>query len=358
MWKLFALEALRAGHAVAVGLPVLFAQSEELDEFRRLGGVLFPYQPLNWLMRRMASQGCYSRFGKMRQWAPDILCVSLGAPCDIFWQKDLLTFLRKNITPQVYIVQCNAEGIIKGDHQRKALHPLYANAAKIICVSHANALLLERQFASRLPNTIILPNPIRSRLERPLPWPDDKSDMVRFATVARYEVECKCQDQILEAFATSAWNSRNWHLDLFGGGPDKTYLQDLISYYGLENNVTIKGYERDIKKIWSGHHIHILISRAEGLTLALIESMFCGRPAIINRAGGNHELSRDGLDGFISPGLDLEVIQATLERAWASRGKWKDMGESAFLRANGWVPKDLSVRLLETITGTIKRTYP
>jgi L-malate glycosyltransferase len=350
MWKLFALEALRAGHSVAVSAQVPIAQSEELKEFKRLGGVTFPYQPLNWLKRRMASQGWYSRFGRMKQWQPDVLCVSAGAPCDLFWQKDLLALLKRNTAPQVYIVQANAEGHIKGDDQREVLCPLYLSASRIVFVSRTNALLLERQLASALPNTVILPNPIRSRLEKPLPWPDDISGGVRFATVARYEVEAKCQDQTLEAFATSEWKNRNWHLSLFGSGPDETYLHDLIRFYGLEQHVSIKGYERDFKKIWSQHHIHILNSSSEGLTLALIESMFCGRPAVITRAGGNHELLRDGLDGFVCPGVNPEIIRETLERAWTNRGRWQAMGEAAFQRVAEWVPTDLGGRLLSAIT--------
>lgn len=346
MWKLFALEALRAGHFVAVSAQTCISQSEELAEFRRLGGVTFPYQPLNWLQRRTASRGWHSRFGKMKHWKPDMVCISAGGPADFYWQHDLMAYLTQNQCPQVYILQANGEGLVQGNKPRDALRQLYLKASRIICVSRANAHLLERQLASALPNTIILPNPIRSRLEKPLPWPNDTEDMVQFATVARYEVGCKCQDQTLEAFATSEWKSRNWHLNLLGSGPDETYLQDLIRYYGLEHHVTVQGYESDFKKIWADHHLHILNSRQEGLALALVESMFCGRPAVVTRAGGNHELLRDEIDGFVSPGVNPDVIRETLERAWTSRGKWQGMGESAFARVSDWVPSDLGARLL------------
>jgi glycosyltransferase involved in cell wall biosynthesis len=102
-------------------------------------------------------------------------------------------------------------------------------------------------------------------------------------------------------------------------------------------------------KIWTDHHLHILISRAEGLALALIESMFCGRPAVVTRTGANHELLRDNKDGFVSDGNDPEVIRQTFERAWNNRQRWPEMGEAAFQRANEWVPRDLSVRLFQTI---------
>ena len=119
--------------------------------------------------------------------------------------------------------------------------------------------------------------------------------------------------------------------------------------FGLEDRVTLCGFERDFLKIWTDHHLHILISRAEGLALALIESMFCGRPAVVTRTGGNHELLRDNEDGLVSAGEHPEVIRETLERAWINRQRWPEMGKAAFQRANEWVPKDLSVRLFQTI---------
>jgi L-malate glycosyltransferase len=349
MWKLFALEALRAGHAVAVSAQASIAGSEELAEFRCLGGITFPYRPLNWLMRRTASQGLYSRFNRMMRWNPDLVCISGGGPYELYKESDLMLFLKTNTSPQVFIIQANGEGFISGQVQRDSLRRLYLAASRIVCVSRANATLLERQLASALPATI-LSNPIRSRLERPLPWPNDMDNGVRFATVGRYDVGCKCQDRTLQAFATSEWKNRNWRLSLFGSGPDQAYLEELIRYYGLEGRVVLQGFERDFKKIWAEHHLHILNSRAEGLALALIESMFCGRPAVVTRTGGNHELVRDELDGFVSPGDDPEIIRETLERAWVNRGKWQTMGEGAFERVAAWVPEDLGTRLLTTIT--------
>jgi L-malate glycosyltransferase len=349
VWKLFAMEALRAGHSVAVSAQAGIAASEELAEFSRLGGVIFPYRSLNRLKQRMASKGWYSRFRNMKRWKPDLVCVSSGGPCDVYSENDLLALLNENTVPQVFLVQCNMEGIMNGD-QRRVLRPLYANASRVICVSHENARLLEHQLASDLLNKTILPGPIRLRLAKPLPWPDDVNGEVCFATVARYDVWCKCQDQTLEALAAPEWKDRNWRLSLYGSGSDEAYFKDLVRYYGLEKHVTIKGYERDFTKIWAEHHVHILNSRLEGLTLALIESMFCGRPAVITRAGGNHELMRNGLEGFVSPGMDSQIIRETLERAWANRGMWRAMGEAAFQRADKWVPTDLGARFLAAIT--------
>jgi glycosyltransferase involved in cell wall biosynthesis len=345
MWKLFAIEALQRGHQVAAMPQTPIAQSEELAEFRALGGVVFAYNPLNRYTSRMVRVG-YSRFRRLKLLRPDIVCIS-GHPAIPYRDRDIYRLLNAHTGARIFIIQGNADWFISGQAERDALRALYRSARRIVCVSRDNAELLQRQLTSTLPITI-LPNPIRTRLEQPLLWPRD-SEQVRFATVGRYETFGKCQDGVLQALATPEWKRRNWRLDLFGSGSDERYIQDVIRYFGLEDRVRLCGYEREFTKIWMDHHIHVLISRAEGLALALIESMFCGRPAVVTRTGGNHELVRDDKDGFVSAGGDPEIIRQTLERAWTMRQRWREMGEAAFQRANAWIPSDLSVRLFQTI---------
>jgi glycosyltransferase involved in cell wall biosynthesis len=346
MWKLFAIEALRRGHSVAAALQTPIAQSEQLADFRALGGVLFAYDPLNRYTSRTVRMG-YSRFRRLEQWNPDIVCTS-GHPALPCRNGDLHRLLSAHRGPRVFIVQGNADWFISGQAERDALRALYRPPSRIICVSQHNAELLQRQLTSRLPITI-LPNPIRTRLKSPLRSPVD-AEPVRFATVGRYETFSKCQDAVLQALATPEWKNRNWRLDFFGAGSDEKYIRDVIEYFGLQNRVALCGYESDFTKIWMDHHLHILISRAEGLALALIESMFCGRPAVVARTGGNHRLVRDDKDGFVSAGEDPEIIREALERAWTNRQRWSEMGRAAFQRANEWIPADLAPRLFETIS--------
>jgi glycosyltransferase involved in cell wall biosynthesis len=346
MWKLFATEALHRGHSVTAALQTPIAQSQELTEFRALGGVVFAYNPLNRYTSRTVSRGLYSRFRPLKQWHPEIVCIS-GHPAIPYRDRDIYSMLKAHTGARIFIIQGNADWFISGQAERDALRALYSSARRIICVSRNNAELLQRQLTSSLPITI-LPNPIRMRLEHPLAWAGD-SEQVRFATVGRYETFSKCQDRVLQALATPEWKKRNWRLDLFGSGSDARYIQDVIRYFDLGDRVTLRGFERDFVKIWTDHHLHILISRAEGLALALIESMFCGRPAVVTRTGGNHELLRDNEDGFVSAGEDPDIIREALERGWNNRNRWREMGEAAFERANEWIPRNLAARLFETI---------
>ena len=85
------------------------------------------------------------------------------------------------------------------------------------------------------------------------------------------------------------------------------------------------------------------------MPLALIESMSCGRPALVTRAGGNAELVQDGRNGFVCPGMHPEIIAETLERAWDARNSWQNMGQTASQDANRLVPKNWGSEMLKLI---------
>lgn len=351
MWKLLATELLRAGHQVALSAHREIATSPELVSYRQLGGKTFAYDALNPVTRRLAGCHWHSRFAGLERWRPDILCLSLGAPSDPLLHPDLMHFLRGWRRPLIIIIQGNSDGAIAGESQRHALRALFVSATRIICVARQNAVMLQQQLATALPNHMVLPNPIRRRLSAPLPWPVGLAGGMRFATVARFETIHKRQHYTLRALSAPEWSGRDWSLSFFGTGPDESYLRDLIRYYALQNRVHFCGYVRDFRVIWRDHHLHILNSQSEGLALALVESSFCGRPAVITRSGDNAYLLRDGLECFTCPGIDTDDIEETLERAWRARESWPAMGEAAFHRADGWIPDELGGLLVQQVLG-------
>lgn len=343
-----ALRALREGHTVTVCLQDTFLASPEMADFFQNGGMAIPIKPLNWIQRRLVPKGLYSRFRGLRKIAPDVICLS-GPPAEPFRQKDLCAFLESAKAPKIYILQGNDGVFVGGSEERKYLKTFYSRLNRLICVSNENAVLLQRQLTAKLSNILILPNPIRTHLEHPLAWPAERKECFKFATVGRYEVWSKGQDITMEALSSPEWKNRNWEWQLYGCGPDREYLEDLIRYYGLEGKVKIMGFERDFRKIWADNHLHVLCSRGEGLALALIESMYCGRPALVTYTGGNHELVRDGVDGFLCMGNNPEMIRLTLNRAWDARQNLPDMGASSFERVRSWVPADLDAKLLSAV---------
>jgi len=354
-WRILAAYALTQGHKLDCLLSERVSTSAQIDALRQAGANVTIRGDLTPLSRRLAEWGFWSRFRRFFAEPRDIILISTGGIDDCAWFPDLLSEVAHCQSPVIFFIQSNAEGVVRDQKVRDSLCALYERAALVIFLSQHNRRLAERQLAWRFSKARILMNPLRTPMSQPLPWPDTENGLLRIAEVARFEVADKRQDQLLEALSTESWKSRGWLLTFFGSGPDEGHIRKLIGFYGLQDRVRMGGHVPDFRHIWNSHHLHILPSYREGMPLALIESMFCGRPALVTRAGGNAELVRDGVDGFVAPGMHPEIIRETLERAWAVRDRWQEMGRAAFARVDQVVPKDWAAQMLALVqSATVK----
>jgi glycosyltransferase involved in cell wall biosynthesis len=348
-WLILAAHALAQGHQLDLLLPEKIALSDKVKPLVDGGATITGRNDLTSLTRRLAGHGLFSRFRRFFMGSHDVIFISTGGISDCAWLPDLEFEIHRCKLPLVFFIQSNAEGVVSDERVRKSLRAVYQQAALVIFLSQHNYRLAERQLAWHFPHVSLIANPLRNTVEQSLAWPTTTDNQLRFAEVARLEVSDKRQDHILEALSTDEWRSRNWALTFYGTGADDAHIRRLIEFYGLQNRVKMGGFINDFKDIWKHHHLHILPSYKEGMPLALIESMYCGRPAVVTRAGGNAELISDGVEGFVSPGMHPEIIRETLERAWQARGHWRDMGLAAYAKAARTIPKDWAAIMLKTV---------
>jgi glycosyltransferase involved in cell wall biosynthesis len=106
------------------------------------------------------------------------------------------------------------------------------------------------------------------------------------------------------------------------------------------NNIDFAGNRENIEEVWSKHHALVLPSRFEGMPLTLVEAMLCGRPCIVTDVGGNRELVRDGINGFLAKAPTVELLDEAMNRAWESRGRLKEIGCTATGDARQFVSRD------------------
>jgi glycosyltransferase involved in cell wall biosynthesis len=115
-------------------------------------------------------------------------------------------------------------------------------------------------------------------------------------------------------------------------------LQNMARHLQLER-VGFPGFT-DPETIWRQHHGLVLPSRAEGLPLAQVEAMLCGRPVIVADAGGTAEILVDGVQGFLARSASVVELDAALERAWQRRHDWPAIGQAAADHIRSIYPPD------------------
>ncbi len=267
---------------------------------------------------------------------PDLVVVSQGANFDGLVYSDLC---RISGRPYVIISQKAVDYLWPSDQDRIVMRSAFQSALRCYFVSQHNLRLTECQIGETLMNAEIVRNPFLVS-GTPLPWPGiQDSHSIKLACVARLDTGEKGQDILLQVLARPPWRNRNLSVSFFGAGCNSEALRDLAKRLALKK-VDFPGFVSDVESIWRTHHALVLPSRTEGLPLALIEAMMCGRFGIVTNEGGTSEVVEEGRTGFIANAAKADELDHAMERAWAVREKWESIGKAAGRAVRTMVPVD------------------
>jgi glycosyltransferase involved in cell wall biosynthesis len=93
------------------------------------------------------------------------------------------------------------------------------------------------------------------------------------------------------------------------------FLKSAVRDLGLDGRVHWAGYVSDPTPFYSRFDVMALPSTfGEGLPLAALEAMQQGVPVVGTRIGGIPEVIKDGINGFLIPPDDVEMLATCLER--------------------------------------------
>ena len=95
---------------------------------------------------------------------------------------------------------------------------------------------------------------------------------------------------------------------------DIAYLVSLIKHFKLEKNCLIDVYSlEEMEELYAISDICVYPSSVgEPFGLTMLEAMATARPMIITNAGGMPEVIRDGINGFVIPVRDFELLAAKI----------------------------------------------
>ena len=154
-------------------------------------------------------------------------------------------------------------------------------------------------------NLFVVSNPV-ALPERPDPLPERKP--ATFTIVSRWESQ-KRLDHAVRAFALAVAERPQAELLIYGRGSMRTVLARLITKLGLEDSVTLCGWDNNARDtLWTSTGF-LMTSRFEGYPLASLESLSRGCPVVsYDIKYGPQEQVTDGVDGFLVPDGDQRAM--------------------------------------------------
>lgn len=85
-----------------------------------------------------------------------------------------------------------------------------------------------------------------------------------------------------------------------GDGAMRPKIEEAVKASGLEEYIILKGQQSDVRPFYHASDLFTLTSESvETFSIAALEAMSCGLPAVLTDIGGAREMVKDGLNGFI-----------------------------------------------------------
>jgi len=125
-------------------------------------------------------------------------------------------------------------------------------------------------------------------------------------------VNVKNYPSLIKAFHHVLENNKNTHLVLAGDGPERKILEKLVTALDINKNVHFLGNRNDIPSVMNCMDLFVLPSFSEGLSNTLLEAMSSGVPVIASDVGGNSEIIKTNISGFLYPSNDVNALSETL----------------------------------------------
>lgn len=134
----------------------------------------------------------------------------------------------------------------------------------------------------------------------------------------------KNHETIIKAIAKV--NNPNIYYVICGQGPLENYLRELSIKLGIENQVKLLGFRKDIAKICKSVDVFAFPSMREGLGMAALEAMASGLPIITSNVHGIVDYSIDGVTGYNCNPLDIEGFAEAIVKLMGNSNLREEIG--------------------------------
>ena len=152
---------------------------------------------------------------------------------------------------------------------------------------------------------------------------------VKFVSCARLH-PIKQHHKMIEAIECLYKRGIDCQLTIWGDGPERNNLENIIAEKGLQNVVKLPGAVQNVHQLLSEGDVYLMTSYQEGFPNALCEAMAVGLPTISFRChDGLKDIVQDGVNGFLTEMDDVPAMVHRMEQLAKQQELCKEMGEAA-----------------------------
>lgn len=216
---------------------------------------------------------------------------------------------------------------------------LWNRAERLAVMSAADAIhLLLGTYAHSLPQYLhdrihILPNAVMLPI---LSLPSPGSPVI--ISMGRLSKE-KQNSLLIDAFAQIVDNFPEWHVHIWGAGPEHKRLHSKIKMHKLEDRIFLCGLTTKPEQCYIQAQIVCLPSRYEGFPGAITEAMTAGLPTVgFAQCPGVNELIQHNLTGLLAPDMTAASLAESLHVLMADATLRQRMGQTAREAAQAFSP--------------------
>lgn len=251
-----------------------------------------------------------------KNWKPDIIFAHFALPGG-----EVARAIHKK-TGIPYVIMSHGHDIPWFDPKQMFFYHLATYCRIKNIYRHSTALFLQSAFTKQNADRFsgkkhshknrIIPNGCDNTLFPPVD--NNYSGVLRLYTGGRM-VSQKEPGTLLKALSLLKSEGVRFHLTLAGDGPLLPSLKEYCRTNGLANDVTFTGWLRknEIPDQLKKTDVFILPSRAEGMSISLLEALCSGIWTIVTPVSGNTDLVTEGVTGSFFPVKDYNALAAKLK---------------------------------------------
>ncbi|WP_232731991.1 glycosyltransferase family 4 protein [Confluentibacter lentus] len=134
----------------------------------------------------------------------------------------------------------------------------------------------------------------------------------KFLVVSHLRYSKGIQDLIKSVHMLSEDLKSDLKIDVYGDGPYKKELLQLVSKYNQESIINFKGSHSNVNELYQHYDYLIQPSHMECFSLSILESLAANIPVITTPVGGNTEVVTNNENGFIFETKDVKALTSLL----------------------------------------------